>query len=690
MLVIVLFLMSNFTFGFTTTWTGGNGILWNDGGNWNNGVPAINDNVVINDPTVPGNNLEISGSEQCNNITFINDGIIYFSTTGTPGSNTLEINGDLLNYSNNADIVGNNNGYIKMVGSNDNIIDGTSSIELYNLEILKSSPTKNVDVNVPLSLWLILRPNMGQLNSNGNLTLRANLTNGTTALTHPFSSDSRINGTVNVQQRVPYSGVYYHYLGSPVSDLDDYLYYTLDAQMADNASSADVYNWTNNYINTSFPDWFVYDETECAGETPAQVITFYQTALSVTLTTAEAECVLTTFGYQSNDNLLTDQLATGTGVISRVDFDTPGDIIDWRGYLNDGFIRVELSKTTCDNGDGLNLVANPYPSPIDWSQLYGLNGSEVEAFAYIWTPDAGATTAFGVSSGDGYFSVLDATYGTSIIPSPNWTNESGVAEDSIGIGQGFLVRALNDNSRLDFENTCRNISTSNHILRESQAKEALQLILQSPSGKDYTNIYLSNNASDVYDNNEDALKMLNPKVNIATVIENKKLMINRLSKQNEEIEVPLIMSNKIGETATLSIGSNAFESSEYMAIFEDKKLKTQQIIATNFKYNYVVQTAEEDDRFIVKFVKGNATVNQSINGANNIYMANQQLNIFSSDFNNASVYIADASGRIVKQENVVFSNSKSILDLNALCNGIYIVNVQGASGSFNQKVFINK
>lgn len=688
-----LILMNNFAFGQTTyTWTGDDGIAWDNQLNWspNTGYPTQNDNVVIDDPFIPGNNALITGSEECNNIIFYNDGIIFFATTGTFGTNVLKVYGDLINYSNNAAIVGNNNGNVSMAGGANTEVAG-DPIELFHFGIVKNSSSNTVDINTDLSIWLSIKLTMGEINSNSNLRLRADLTNATTASTTPFNADSRINGRVTVEQRVPYSGEYYHYLGSPVSEDSQNTFYTLDAQIVDNASSANVYDWYNQLYNSSFPDYFLYDETECAGLTTAELIDEYDLNLSITLSPSEADWVLTNWGYVSNDNLLTDELPAGTGFISKVDFDQPGDLIDWSGELNDGFIRVQLSKTTCDFGDGLNLVANPYPSPIDWDLLYGINYLEVEAFAYVWTPDAGATNAFGAGVADGYFTVMDASNTTAIIPSPVWTAESGALKDSIAIGQGFLVRALDDNSRLDFENTCRNLfDPVSHILRESKPKDALQLILESPSGKDYTNIYLGNTASDEYNNKEDALKIPNPKVNLATRCDDKKLMINRLSKQKDEIEIPLIISQKAGETSTLSIGNANFESNEYVAIFVDKKLNQQRLITSNFKYKHTSQTGEENDRFVIKFVKGNYSSNNSNATNGNMYFVNNLLHIFSNNMEQASIIISDASGRVVQHEYVNFSNGKAILNLNSLSNGIYIVNVNDSYGGFNQKVFINK
>lgn len=680
--------MGNFAFG--QLWQGDYSKNWYDYQNWdNNIVPDLNDDVTIDDPILY--DIEINGTEECKSITFYNNGKIFFATGGTYASHELKVYGDFINYSNNANIIGNNNGHITMAGSSNTVIDGWQDIELYHLWMDKDNFYNTVNIVNNLSIWLSIKLIIGELVSDGTLFYRVDPSNGTTASSTPFNDDTRITGRVTIEQRVPYSGLYYHYLSSPVGDGIQNGYYTIFKQMSDNTSSANVFNWTNNYINSSFPDWFVYDETQCAGETPAEVITFYQGALSVTLTTAEAEWLLTSFGWTCNEDILTQELPAGTGVLSRVEFDTPGDIVDWRGYLNDSHIDVELSNTTCDFGDGLNFLGNPYPSPIDWDLLYDWNDAEVEPFAYVWTPDAGATGAFGAGPGDGYFTIMDASNSTAIISSPAWSEESGAIKDSIAIGQGFFVRALDDNSSFQFWNGCRNLyNPTPAIMRESKPKETLQLLLQSTSGKDYTNIYLNNSSSDAFDNREDALKMPNPHLNLATLNDGKKLMINRLSKQQDEIIVPLHISQKSGETTILSIGQTPFESNEYIALFIDKKLNNQQIITKDFKFTYTNQSGEANDRFAIKFVRGNGLVNNGSISSGNMYMANAQLHIFAENFDKATVSITDASGRMMQQENVLFSGSKGLVNLNELSAGIYMVNVQSTKGSINQKVCINK
>lgn len=682
--------MSNLT--FAITWIGeGDGHSWNDNDNWNpnTNYPTAGDDVIIDDPITTGNFLIISGSWSCKNITFINNGIIYFASSG---ANTLNVFGYLVNNSGHSDIVDNSTGIIAMRGSNDNEISGSQNIELYNLKIQKFDETKTITINVATDIWLKLEVLLGILDANGFLTLRSNA--GVTAYVEPTDPNyGTIINRATVQQTLLESQLYYHYLSSPVGDATSNDYYTIYNQFADNSTALNVYDWTNSIINLDFPDWLVYNESTCAGLLTQDVIDYYDTELSVTLSNAQADWVLSTFGWESNDNLLTDEIAAGNGVMSRVEFDITGNIVDWRGYLNNGEVHVATYLTSgCDFADGLNFIGNPFPSPIDFDvfAVFDYNDDFIAPYAYIWTPDASATSPFGAGFGDGYFSVMDATYTMSNIPSPIWSDESAVTSDHhIAIGQGFFVFAIDDGG-VSFDTPCRVGSNTPNIRRYSKPEEALQLTVNSATAKDYTNIYLHSNANDDFNIQEDAPKMLNPKLNIATINGQKKLMVNRLGKSNDEIIVPLFVESKLGEEIIIGIGSTAFESTTYVAIFIDNKLKKQKVIDANFKYTYTQQKGDESDRFIIKFVKGNYTVNNSTQQAGSMYMSNNQLNIFAANINKAQVVLNDASGRILYQEQVIFNNGKAAVILDEISSGIYMVSVQSNADSFTQKLMINK
>jgi hypothetical protein len=182
----------------------------------------------------------------------------------------------------------------------------------------------------------------------------------------------------------------------------------------------------------------------------------------------------------------------------------------------------------------------------------------------------------------------------------------------------------------------------------------------------------------------------NTTVNLATLANEKLLMVNRLSNQHDDIEVPLSIGVQVGEMSTLAIGSTAFESKDFVAIFIDKKLNKQHIITKDFKYTFTHQKGDENNRFSILFTKGNNAFNTTIAGSTNMYVSNQQLNIFSTEMDLAQVIISDTKGSLIQQEQVVFNSGKAQLNLLNLSNGIYVVQVQGAQNSLTQKLIINQ
>jgi hypothetical protein len=569
-------------------------------------------------------------------------------------------------------------------------IGGNTAIDLYHLQIKKTISTYIVEVNTPLGIWYSLDADNGELQSNGNITIYGDLNYPSVGYVVPnLTGDGIITGDVNVQQIVSEYTQYYHYLCSPVGESGENTAYTISTQFLDNTTHDNVYDWSNLYFNTSFPDWYVYNEAECLGDTPAEVQATYNN-INVSLTTQQATWLLTAFGWTSNDNLLTQAIPAGTGVLSRVGFDLTGKVLSWSGTLNNGDIDKILELTTCDFGDGLNFVGNPYATPLDWEQVYSDNNADISPFAYVWTPDPSATSPFGASPSDGYFTVYDATAGTSTIPHPDYSDESGAAANIIAIGQGFFVRALNDNVVLDFNNGQRIGDNYTFLLRESKPKDALQLIVEGEKGKDYTNIYLSDLFVNEFNPAEDALKMTNPGLNLASKCDDKQLMVNRVHKQEDVIEVPLLLGVNASGQIKFTIGNGGFESLDYIALFVDKKLNKQQIITSNFEYSYTANAGDENERFVIKFVKGNSAANSFSNEQLNMFVSNNELNVFAENTSQANISILDASGRMVQHENALFNNNKALININNLSNGIYMVNVQGAAITNTQKIYINK
>jgi hypothetical protein len=103
----------------------------------------------------------------------------------------------------------------------------------------------------------------------------------------------------------------------------------------------------------------------------------------------------------------------------------------FKGLLNNGLITIALYGAIPLVSNGLNLVGNPYPSPISISAFFAANPS-LENTLYFWRKPASADPAN--SSTSGY-----ATYNQMGSVSADWSINN-LLFNTIQVGQGFFVR----------------------------------------------------------------------------------------------------------------------------------------------------------------------------------------------------------------------------------------------------------
>jgi hypothetical protein len=113
------------------------------------------------------------------------------------------------------------------------------------------------------------------------------------------------------------------------------------------------------------------------------------------------------------------------------------------GSLVQGTVNVPVTSTIL----GDNLVANPYPSPIDWDKLevYGNNGNTLfnDPSAYVWVADlnggAGSMTSYNTS----------------------FQSDPGGVSNIIAGGQGFYVSNVSAGNPLEFDETLKATQNTN-------------------------------------------------------------------------------------------------------------------------------------------------------------------------------------------------------------------------------------
>lgn len=146
---------------------------------------------------------------------------------------------------------------------------------------------------------------------------------------------------------------------------------------------------------------------------------------------------------------------------------------------------ISLTNNGVANGDGYNLISNPYASPISWTALRNANGN-VDNAIYIYNADLGVTSAFvsGVTTPAG----------------------SG-ANDIIPMGQGFYVRASAATSLTAQESN--KVASTNSLLKTSSSNigDVIRLKIEGGGFSDETAIRFHNSTTSSFDKEWDAYKI---------------------------------------------------------------------------------------------------------------------------------------------------------------------------------------
>lgn len=389
-------------------------------------------------------------------------------------NNNFTVNvGKTLTFSASLNVAGTftNNG--TLIGG-DLVFNGTSAqtptlgSSLANLEI-NNSYGVTLSSNLDITSGLLLTD--GQLNTGGNqLTLKAS-SSSTAYLYEDCSDQGSISGEITAEQYVPELGDGHHYLSTPMSGL------TLSEWSDDfNFKLGDSY----------FPHLYYYDEANTQWVTPDAV----------------SDALVVGRGY--------------TGYFS-------GEIVvDITGVPNTGDITIPLTN----NGDGWNLIGNPFTSPIDWDGVEVPSG--VSGAVYVWDHIPAIWGRYAT-----YLDGIGTNGGSNVVP----------------MMQGFFMSsAVNTNIVFYCEDR---IATDNPGVFYRKAAATDPLIRIQAGGFGYTTdavVRFKSNATEDYDETSDALLFPagDPKgMDFGTISsDDRALVINTVPQQAMNKKIPLYL--KIG------------------------------------------------------------------------------------------------------------------------------------------------
>jgi len=304
------------------------------------------------------------------------------STTVFSGNSFVNLKGNLTHDG----TLTTNTSLIRLSGSGAQAINGTSTLTTINALEINNSGTKTLSHAV--NLLDSVRIATGVLASGGNLTLKS--TSALKGRIAQISGGGSITGNITVETFAPGGLTDWSNLGpSGVSGLS---VASWEGQIPMTCSLCPNDEVSAGGYFVSVQGW---DETAAAGSPLAYIEQNYNSPLSPGI------------GYW---------IYLGDGAVS-----TSTLLWTVSGPAVTGVQPISLTNSGVGNGDGYNLISNPYPSPISWSKLRNGNAL-VDNAIYVYNADCGCTSTW-----------------NGVVTSPGGSG----ANDVIPMGQGFYVRANN-------------------------------------------------------------------------------------------------------------------------------------------------------------------------------------------------------------------------------------------------------
>lgn len=476
----------------------------------------------------------------------------------------LELDSGTVDFSNNPvfDISGNGQQEIAGLPFRDITFGGSGN------KRLKDSTKVSGHITIAQSASLV---------SNGLLTLTS--TASGTASIGAIPNSASVVGTVNYERYIP-AGRMWRFIGWPISGNTVANSWQTTIHVTGPGTGGSLGGFNSNgfdWTASSAPSVYTYNESLNA-DINSKWQTISNTNVSINSTT----------GYRL---FIRGSRELGTSLLTSSSHPLQPVILKGTGTINKGDITVNL---TSSNGGGSNngwhLLANPYPSAIDWNNTTWVSerGAAIQSTVYIYNPSQNKYGAWNAAGGG-------VNGGSSQIAS----------------GQAFFVKT-NANTSLTFRETFKVDNGSVGLFGKTGSPEIrnnLKISIGETSKiYDETVVFLNAGATKNIDDEFDAIKpdVTNASISSYTSVNSTKLLINA---------VP----NSIPDTV---------------------KLHTP---LANANYNYLLRfTGEETFNDSVRLILfDHYTLNQFvIDSANNVYA-------FSTVLNNAASRMADRFSLII-------------------------------------------
>lgn len=383
---------------------------------------------------------------------------------------------------------------------------GTQVSNLYfvanadTVNALRLNASQSTHVNVRSKMYVrdIIDLTNGALNSFDNVVLVSDA-NGTARIGKIGNSGS-LNGKVEFQRYLDVKGKIYRYLGAPVhaTTVANWITYLPVTGPFTGSKNANTTNSLYYYDNNN-GGWVPYPSTTSQEQ----------------IEIGRGYSIYIFNGSVSNKLRITGPIQQGNFTFTNL----TGD-------------QIPGPEEATDPGNGWNLLANPYASPIQWAnggwQSTGLNGTL-------------------------YVRSNDATSGTTISSVKVWDGSVGsLPKGIIAQGQSFWVKAATEEEpTLTVTEDAKYDTLRASIQRAAAPRNFMEITLSKGTLKDETYVRFTEQGTDGIDPDIDAFKLANSYFNLSTVGAQTNFAINNLPEVFCEKHIPVNIQNASAGTYTL-------------------------------------------------------------------------------------------------------------------------------------------
>lgn len=349
-----------------------------------------------------------------------------------------------------------------------------------------------------------------------------------------------------------------------------------------------------------------------------------------------------------------------------------------------------IAVTKSADNRGWNLVGNPYPSNIDLKILYG-QSSNIESEFRFWDNTVNATYTYdgnynqysyalynANSSPEGISNPAPGQDDGETLPDPNVFEGEKDPSRYVGVGQGFIVKALSPSGTVHFTNDVRKTSIPGAFFfgrGEQSEEDSYRLRLRTPRGVLlYQTVVYFDGGNYAFASGDSKHPGLSSSDVFYSSTDQQKLVINSRGSFTDEDVVSLgFKSHESGQysiSLEKPVGKFQNEQSVYL---KDKELNIL-VNLTEGKYDFTTESGEFGNRFEIIYQE-ETTLGVGSGSKDDIlvYPSGTGFHVKSSTKSIDFIELYSMDGRLIHKEMV--SRRETFLDLPYIKQGLYVMKI---------------